>query len=71
VWLLEQNARGRRTFLSNERQAPCEHVLEIGQPKRVLDVIELPHTDCLSVVLEYRADVTVHVAVVRRTEDGH
>jgi len=34
-------------------------------------MVKLPYADRLPVVLEYRAEVTVHVAVVRCTEDGH
>jgi len=34
-------------------------------------VIKLPYADRLSVVLEYRTEITVHVAVVWRAEDGH
>ena len=34
-------------------------------------MIKLPHADRLPVVLEYCTKVTVHVAVVRCTEDGH
>ena len=34
-------------------------------------MIKLPDADRLPVVLEYRAEVTVHVAVVRCAEDGH
>lgn len=37
----------------------------------MLHMIKLPYTDRLPVVLEYRAEVAVHIAVVRCTEDGH
>ncbi len=58
------------TFFCDEGHTPGEHVDEVRQNEWMHCVVELLDVQLVVLESDYRPLALVHVAVVRRTEDG-
>ena len=58
----------RRTFLSDERQTPREHVHEVRQPVRMGRTVKLANVHHIVLIFQNGRFVVVHVEIVRSGE---